>query len=275
MGAGRLQDGDDVGQQRLARAHVLDLRLGAEQLAQRAGALDAAGRRLAQQRDLLRVARVAERDAREEAVQLRGRQPVGAVVADARVLRRDHHERRLERVRAAVDGDLQLLHRLQQAGLGLRRGAVELVDEHDVGEHRAGVELELLRPGVPDRRAEDVRRQQVDGRLHAREATLDGSGERARQLGLADARLVLEQQVPAAPAACSGRSPASRRRSASVRGSRSATAPRSRPHQPGRTGHGARARARDARGADRPVRYSCPSKCGPSSADFNPKRTTG
>ena len=40
-------------------------------------------------------------------------------------------------VRRAVDGDLALLHRLEQRRLGLRRGPVDLVGEHDVGEQRA------------------------------------------------------------------------------------------------------------------------------------------
>ena len=140
-----LQERDDVGQQRLARPHRLHLLLGGEQLAQRAGALDAAARAARAAARSPGVRRIPERHAREEPVQLRGRQAVGAVVADARVLRGDDHERPLERVGAPVDGHLQLLHRLQQAGLRLRRGAVELVDEHDVGEDRAGVELERLR----------------------------------------------------------------------------------------------------------------------------------
>ena len=40
-------------------------------------------------------------------------------------------------MRDRVDGDLALLHALEQAGLRLRRRAVDLVDEHDVGEDRA------------------------------------------------------------------------------------------------------------------------------------------
>jgi hypothetical protein len=45
-------------------------------------------------------------------------------------------------VGGAVDGDLPLLHRLQERGLGLGGGAVDLVADHDVGEHAAGLELE-------------------------------------------------------------------------------------------------------------------------------------
>ena len=72
-------------------------------------------------------------------------------------------------VRRGVDGDLALLHALEQAGLGLRRGAVDLVDDHDVGEDRAGPELEPRLALVVDVGADDVGRQQVGRALHARE----------------------------------------------------------------------------------------------------------
>ena len=74
-----------------------------------------------------------------------------------------------ELVRVHVDRDAPLLHALQQAGLRLRRRAVDLVDEHDVGEDRPGPELEALVALVEDVRADDVGGQQVGGALHARE----------------------------------------------------------------------------------------------------------
>ena len=80
--------------------------------------------------------RVAEREPQREAVELRLRQREGAVLLD-RVLRRDHEERGGQRPRDAVDRDLALLHALEQRRLRARRGAVELVGEHDVREHRA------------------------------------------------------------------------------------------------------------------------------------------
>jgi len=58
----------------------------------------------------------------------------------------------------AVDGDLALLHRLEERRLGLRRGSVDLVREHDVREHGPGLELEALCFLVEDVRADDVRR---------------------------------------------------------------------------------------------------------------------
>ena len=108
-------------------------------------------------RDLGGLDRVAHRHPRHEAVALRLGQGVGALHLD-RVLGRDHHERRLEVVRRVVDGDLPLLHALQQRGLGLGRGAVDLVADHDVGEDAARPELELAGLLVEDRDAGDVGR---------------------------------------------------------------------------------------------------------------------
>ncbi len=88
--------------------------------------------------------RVAEAQADQEAVELRLRQRERALVID-RVLRGDDQERRLERVRLAVDGHAPLGHRLQQGRLRPRRGPVDLVGQHDLGEDRPGAELELGR----------------------------------------------------------------------------------------------------------------------------------
>ena len=94
-----------------------------------------------------------------------------------------------------VDRDVALLHALEQAGLRLRRGAVDLVDEHDVREDRAGPELEALLALVVDVGADDVGREQVRGALDARELAVERARERARQRRLADARIVLDEDV--------------------------------------------------------------------------------
>ena len=86
---------------------------------------------------------IAERDAHQEAVELRLGQRIGAELV-GRVLGRDDEERRRQRARLAFDGDLVLLHRLEQRALRLRPGAVDLVGEQHVREHRAGVEDEGL-----------------------------------------------------------------------------------------------------------------------------------
>ena len=92
-------------------------------------------------RDLLVERRIAERRPDQEPVELRLRQWERPLLLD-RVLRREQQERVRERVRDAVDRHLPLGHRLEQRGLRLRQGPVDLVDEEDVGEHRTGLELE-------------------------------------------------------------------------------------------------------------------------------------
>src|SRR5262252_8199419 len=69
-------------------------------------------------------------------------------------------------------------------------------DQHDVGEDRAGAELEARLALVVDLRAHDVGRQQVGRALHARELAVDRTRERPGQRRLADARIVLDQDVP-------------------------------------------------------------------------------
>ena len=98
-------------------------------------------------------------------------------------------------VAGAVDGDLRLLHALEQGRLGLRAGSVDLVADDEVREHRAGLELELAGRLVVDRDAGDVGGQQVGRELDAAHRAVDAAGERAGQHRLADAGHVLDEQV--------------------------------------------------------------------------------
>ena len=75
-------------------------------------------------------------DLHQEAVELRFRQRIGAFLLE-RVLGREHVERPRQIVARAGDGDVLLLHRLQQRRLGARAGAVDLVGHQQLGEHRA------------------------------------------------------------------------------------------------------------------------------------------
>ena len=138
--------------------------------------------------------RVAHLDPGHEAVALRLGQGIGALHLD-RVLGGHHHERRLEQVGRAVDADLALLHRLQHRGLGLRRGAVDLVADHDVGEDAARLELEVAGLGVEDRDPGDVGGQQVGGELDPAYGAVDRAAESLGQHRLADPGHVLDQQV--------------------------------------------------------------------------------
>ena len=125
---------------------------------------------------------------------LRLRQRVGALVLD-RVLGGDHQERPLEPVGLAVDGDLALLHRLEQGGLGLGRGPVDLVGEQQPGEDRPAPEVELAAALVVDERAGEVGRQQVRRELDPREADARHLCEGACDQRLGEARKVLDQHM--------------------------------------------------------------------------------
>ena len=114
-----------------------------------------------------------------------------------RVLGRDEEERVGQRVGDAVDRDLVLFHRLEQRGLGARRGPVHLVDEQDVREHRPGAELPLAGRRAVHRRAGDVGRQQVGRALHPPEAAADRVGQRLGEQGLAGTGHALDEEVPA------------------------------------------------------------------------------
>src|SRR5581483_1151289 len=141
---------------------------------------------------------VAERRLDEEPVELGLGQRERSLVLD-RVLRRHHEERIAEPPRLAVDGDLLLRHRLEQGGLRLRHRAVDLVDEDDVREDRAGAELEVAHLLVEDREAGHVGRLQVWRALDAaRLRALDRAGDRPCEHGLRGTGHVLEQRVAAA-----------------------------------------------------------------------------
>ena len=136
-----------------------------------------------------RAGRVVDEHLHEEAVALRLGQRVHALALD-RVLRREHEERRGNRVRDATDRHLALGHDLEQRGLHLRRGAVDLVGEHDVGEDRAELDVERFLRRPVDARAHEVGGHEVGRELQAGEAAAEDArdrlgGERLRETGRA------------------------------------------------------------------------------------------
>ena len=132
----------------------------------------------------------------QEAVHLRFGQGIGAVVLDG-ILRGQHHEGLRQRVGVGVHGDLGLVHGLQQRRLRFRRGAVDLVGQDDVGEDRAGLELELLLDLVEDADAHHVAGQHVRSELDALEGAVERMRQGLRQRGLAHAGHVFDQQMAA------------------------------------------------------------------------------
>ena len=104
---------------------------------------------------LVVAAGIAHRDAEQEPVELAFGQRIGAFELE-RVLRGDDQERPRQRQRLAIDRDLPFAHRFQQGRLRPRRGAVDLVGQHDVGEDRPAVKDELALLAVEDAAAQDV-----------------------------------------------------------------------------------------------------------------------
>jgi hypothetical protein len=115
----------------------------------------------------------------------------------------DDEEEVVEGAGPVVDRGLLLGHGLEEGGLDLGRSAVDLVGEHDVGEHRARPEEEPVRVGVEDGRARHVRGQEVWRELDPApgddvvlgDVVDDGVAERLGQGRLARSGVVLEQDV--------------------------------------------------------------------------------
>ena len=135
-------------------------------------------------------------DAHEEAVELGLRQRKGADQV-MRILRGDDEKRLRQFVGHAVGRDLAFFHGLEQRALGLGRGAVDLVGEHQLREDRTRMERKAVRLGLVDRDAQNIGRQQVAGELDALEVEPEDLRQRVRERGLADAGEVLDEQVPA------------------------------------------------------------------------------
>src|SRR5450756_3173858 len=95
--------------------------------------------------------------------------------------------------RQSIDCHLVLIHRLEQARLGPRRRSIYLVNEHDVCEYRPGLELELPGLLIVDRRAGNVRGEEIRRELDALERSVDRLGNSPRQHGLPDTGHVLYQ----------------------------------------------------------------------------------
>ena len=142
---------------------------------------------------------IADVDLEQEAVELGFGQRIGAFLLD-RVLGREHMEGGGQVVALAGDGDMVLLHRLQQRRLGARAGAVDLVRHQQLREDRALDEAEMaLAVGalVENLGAEDVGRHQVRRELDAPRAEAEHRAHGLDQLGLGEAGHADEQAVAA------------------------------------------------------------------------------
>ena len=147
-------------------------------------------------RGLLGRRRVADDDLHHEPVDLGLGQRVGALGLD-RVLGGHHEERRRDRPALGADRDLALLHHLEQRGLDLGRGAVDLVGEQEVAEHRAELGVEGAGVGAVDPGADEVAGHEVGRELDPAERRVERVGEGPDRQRLGQAGHALEQQVAA------------------------------------------------------------------------------
>lgn len=105
-----------------------------------------------------------------------------------------------EVVPRARDGHMLFLHRLQQGGLGARRGAVDFVGHQKLGKDRAGDEAEAALAGgvlLEHFRAENVGGHQVGRELHAAGVETERNAHRFHQLGLGEAGHADQQRMAA------------------------------------------------------------------------------
>src|SRR5260370_36694301 len=94
-------------------------------------------------------------------------------------------------MRLAVDRHLALLHGLEQRGLRLGAGAVDLVREEDLRKHRTRPELEGVFLLVEGAHAGDIRREEVRSEPDAAECAVERAGERLSDAGLSEPRHAL------------------------------------------------------------------------------------
>ena len=101
--------------------------------------------------------------------------------------------------------DMLLLHRLQQGGLGARRGAVDLVRHQQLREHRPLEEAETALPAralVQHFGAEDVGGHKVRRELDALVGEAQGGAHRFHEARLGKPRRADQQRVAAGQNRC-------------------------------------------------------------------------
>lgn len=111
------------------------------------------------------------------------------------ILRRDHHEGLLQRMRLIVDGNLRLTHRFQQTALGLRGRPIDLVGQYDIREDRAWHEFKGLLLPVKNRDPDNVGGKQVTGKLDALEGAIERPRQAMRERGFPNPWHVFEQEM--------------------------------------------------------------------------------
>ena len=140
------------------------------------------------------MAGIPDRDPHQKPIELGFGQRIRPFVLD-RVLRREHDEGPLQHVRMAVGRHLLLLHRLQERGLRLRWGPVDLVGEKEVRKDWARLEAEHGVFLVVDCRPRDVGGHEIGRELDAREPHRADTRDRPRDERLRKAGKILDQDM--------------------------------------------------------------------------------
>jgi hypothetical protein len=108
-----------------------------------------------------------------------------------------HDEKGIGQVlRFAIDGDLPLIHGLEEGGLRARRGPIDLIGEKEIGKHWAGYEVEAAVALMIEIVAEDVGREEVGSELEALETSSHRGGESVGQRSFSNARRPSEEGMP-------------------------------------------------------------------------------
>jgi len=113
----------------------------------------------------------------EESIKLRFRQWVRAFEFQ-RILRSEHGEEIIERMRDAVHRHLALFHALQKRGLSARRHAVDFVGEQELREDRSAMKGKFAGLEREDAGAENVGGHHVRRALNAAKIEGEKTGER-------------------------------------------------------------------------------------------------
>ena len=140
---------------------------------------------------------IADDDLHEETVDLSLGEGIGAFLLDG-VLCGHNEEGTVEGERVVADGDLALLHGLEQCGLHLCRGAVDFIGQDEVGEDGTLLDLELLVAGGVDHGADDVGGEKVGGELYAGVFCVDKLGKSLDCQGFGQTRNAFEENVAVA-----------------------------------------------------------------------------
>jgi hypothetical protein len=140
-------------------------------------------------------AREAHGNGEEKAIELRLGEGEGS--SGGGVVLSGHDEKGIGQVlRFAIDGDLPLIHGLEEGGLRARRGPIDLIGEKEIGKHWAGYEVEAAVALMIEIVAEDVGREEVGSELEALETATHRSGEGMGQRGFSNARRPGEEGMP-------------------------------------------------------------------------------